>query len=158
MTEEEEMLQRGNKAAATDQTDISQPDKQEKQEDETALRQAEGNGKQTPAWFYRGFDALPYVISIFAILLVAISFFVNKIGPQNRLNFWASLLSLCASFFSSVSMFLSLWNESKKVTVAVILAYAGVIISLCGSVCRLYWLSLLGTNPPASSSPSPEFP
>lgn len=30
-------------------------------------------------------------------------------------------------------MFLSLWNESKKVTVAVTIAYAGVIISLCGS-------------------------
>ena len=133
MTEEEKMPQQGNKAAATDQTVISQPDKQEKQEGETALQQAEGNGEQTPAWFYKGFDALPYVILGFAILLAANSLFANKIGPQNRLNFWASSLSLCASFFSSVSMFLSLWNESKKVTVAVTIAYAGVIISLCGS-------------------------
>lgn len=133
MTEEEKMPQQGNKAAATDQTDISQPDKQENQEGETAHQQAEGNGEQTPAWFYKGFKALPYVILVFAILLVAINRFANKIGPQNRLNFWASSLSLCASFFSSVSMFLSLWNESKKVTVAVTIAYAGVIISLCGS-------------------------
>lgn len=133
MTEEEKMPQQGNKAAATDQTAISQPDKQEKQEGETALQQAEGNGEQTPAWFYKGFKALPYVILVFAILLVAINSFANKIGPQNRLNFWASSLSLCASFFSSVSMFLSLWNESKKVTVAVTLAYVGVIISLFGS-------------------------
>ena len=127
------MPQQGNKAAATDQAAISQPDKQEKQEGETALQQAEGNGEQTPAWFYKGFKALPYVILVFAILLVAITRFANKIGPQNRLNFWASSLSLCASFLSSVSMFLSLWNESKKVTVAVTLAYVGVIISLCGS-------------------------
>ena len=127
------MPQQGNKAAATDQAAISQPDKQEKQEGETALQQAEGNGEQTPAWFYKGFKALPYVILVFAILLVAITRFANKIGPQNQLNFWASSLSLCASFFSSVSMFLSLWNESKKVTVAVTLAYVGVIISLCGS-------------------------
>ena len=127
------MPQQGNKAAATDQTVISQPDKQEKQEGETALQQAEGNGEQTPAWFYKGFKALPYVILVFAILLVAINRSANKIGPQNRLNFWASSLSLCASFFSSVSMFLSLWNESKKVTVAVTLAYVGVIISLFGS-------------------------
>lgn len=133
MTEEEKMPQQGNKAAATDQAAISQPDKQEKQEGETALQQAEGNGEQTPAWFYKGFKALPYVILVFAILLVAINSFANKIGPQNRLNFWASSLSLCASFFSSVSMLLSLWNESKKVTVAVTLAYVGVIISLCGS-------------------------
>lgn len=133
MTEEEKMPQQGNKAAATDQAAISQPDKQEKQEGETALQQAEGNGEQTPAWFYKGFKALPYVILVFAILLVAINSFANKIGPQNRLNFWASSLSLCASFFSSVSMFLSLWNESKKVTVAVTLAYVGVIISLFGS-------------------------
>ncbi|WP_390132994.1 hypothetical protein [Bifidobacterium apicola] len=127
------MPQQGNKAAATDQAAISQPDKQEKQEGETALQQAEGNGEQTPAWFYKGFKALPYVILVFAILLVAINRSANKIGPQNRLNFWASSLSLCASFFSSVSMFLSLWNESKKVTVAVTLAYVGVIISLFGS-------------------------
>jgi len=133
MTEEEKMPQQGNKAAATDQTDISQPDKQENQEGETAHQQAEGNGEQTPAWYYKGFKALPYVIIIFAILLVAINRFANKIGPQNQLNFWASSLSLCASFLSSVSMFLSLWNESKKVTVAVTLASAGVIISLFGS-------------------------
>ena len=133
MTEEEKMPQQGNKAAATDQTDISQPDKQENQEGETAHQQAEGNGEQTPAWYYKGFKALPYVILVFAILLVAINRSANKIGPQNRLNFWASSLSLCASFFSSVSMFLSLWNESKKVTVAVTLASAGVIISLFGS-------------------------
>ena len=87
MTEEEKMPQQGNKAAATDQAAISQPDKQEKQEGETALQQAEGNGEQTPAWFYKGFKALPYVILVFAILLVAINRFANKIGPQNRLNF-----------------------------------------------------------------------
>lgn len=133
MTEEEKMPQQGNKAAATDQTAISQPDKQEKQEGEAAPQQAEGNGEQTPAWFYKGFKALPYVILVLAILLVAINRFANKISPQNRLNFWASSLSLCASFFSSVSMFLSLWNESKKVTLSVTLAYLGVIISLFGS-------------------------
>ena len=144
MTEEEKMPQQGNKAAATDQTDISRPEKQENQEDEAAPQQPEGNGKQTPAWFYKGFDALPYVIIIFIILLAAISFFVNKIGPQNKLNFWASSLSLCASFFSSVSMFLSLWNESKKVTLSVLLAYAGVIISLLGSVLSLILVILAG--------------
>ena len=69
---------------------------------------------------------------------------MNKISPQNRLNFWASSLSLCASFFSSVSMFVSLWNESKKVTWSVILAYAGVIISLCGSVLSLILVILAG--------------
>ena len=138
------MPQQGNKAAATDQAAISQPDKQEKQEGETALQQAEGNGEQTPAWFYKGFKALPYVILVFAILLVAINRSANKIGPQNRLNFWASSLSLCASFFSSVSMFLSLWNESKKVTVAVTLAYVGVIISLFGSVLSLILVILAG--------------
>ena len=127
------MPQQGNKAAATDQAAISQPDKQEKQEGETALQQAEGNGEQTPAWFYKGFAALPYVIPFFGILLITIGFFASKFSPQNQLNFWASSLSLCASFFSSVSMFLSLWNESKKVTVAVTLAYVGVIISLFGS-------------------------
>lgn len=144
MTEEEKMPQQGNKAAATDQTDISQPNKQEKQEDEAAPQQAEGNGKQTPAWFYKGFDALPYVILFFGILLTAIGFFVYKIGPQNQLNFWASSLSLCASFLSSMSMFLSLWNESKKVTWSVILAYAGVIISLLGSVLSLILVILAG--------------
>lgn len=128
------MPQQGNKAAATDQTAISQPDKQEKQEGEATHQQAEGNGEQTPAWFYKGFAALPYAIPFFGILLITIGFFANKIGPQNKLNFWASSLSLFASFLSSVSMFLSLWNESKKVTLSVLLAYAGVIISLFGSV------------------------
>lgn len=144
MTEEEKMPQQGNKAAATDQTAISQPDKQKKQEGELALQQAEGNGEQTPAWFYKGFKALPYVIFIFAILLVAINSFANKFSPQNRLNFWASSLSLCASFFSSVSMFVSLWNESKKVTLSVTLAYVGVIISLFGSVLSLILVILAG--------------
>lgn len=138
------MPQQGNKAAATDQTAISQPDKQEKQEGEATHQQAEGNGEQTPAWFYKGFAALPYVIIIFAILLVAINRFANKIGPQNQLNFWASSLSLCASFFSSVSMFLSLWNESKKVTLSVILAYFGVIISLFGSGLSLILIIFAG--------------
>ena len=138
------MPQQGNKAAATDQAAISQPDKQEKQEGETALQQAEGNGEQTPAWFYKGFKALPYVILVFAILLVAITRFANKIGPQNQLNFWASSLSLCASFLSSVSMFLSLWNESKKVTLSVILAYFGVIISLFGSGLSLILIIFAG--------------
>lgn len=144
MTEEEKMPQQGNKAAATDQTDISQPGKQENQEGEAVHQQAEGNGKQTPAWFYKGFAALPYVIPFFGILLITIGFFASKFSPQNQLNFWASSLSLCASFLSSVSMFLSLWNESKKVTWSVILAYAGVIISLFGSVLSFILIILAG--------------
>ena len=61
MTEEEKMPQQGNKAAATDQTVISQPDKPEKQEGETALRQAEGNGKKLQPGFTR--DSTHYHMS-----------------------------------------------------------------------------------------------